>query len=223
MKCQKCHTENNKENKFCTNCGSELIQNHNDLISCPHCGTENERRNNFCVKCGNSIKPVHENPNNRQSSRNNGKNPKRIRHNKSNQRKNLNLFQEVKKHKIVVTAVLALFVFLIFKSVPKTESYNNARLPSQNNYNSLTANVNTDNRVTEIADKFICSCGKCTDSLEICNCDKATEERNYIKEELNKNISENGIVISVANKYGMLKSKYEKKYKVDKSKLYYEL
>ncbi|MGA8264822.1 MAG: hypothetical protein WB779_10305 [Ignavibacteriaceae bacterium] len=124
---------------------------------------------------------------------------------------------------MVITAVLALFLFLIFKSVPKTESYNNVRPPSQNNYNTLTANVNTDSKVTEVANKFVCSCGECTDSLEICNCDKATAERNFIKEELDKNISENGIVVSVANKYGMLKSKHEKKYKVDGSKVYYKL
>ena len=221
MKCQKCHTENNKENKFCTAYGSELIQN-NNTITCFHCGTENETSNNFCVKCGNDLKQKHNNHSPSSSNKDRNKRSKRIRHNMT-QHKNLNLFREVKKHKIVVTTVLALFVFLIFKAVPKTESYNNSRLPSQNNYNTLAANVNTDSRVTEIANKFVCSCGECTDSLEICNCNKAMEERNYIKKELDKNISEDGIVISVANKYGMLKSKYEKKYKVDKSKLYYEL
>lgn len=222
MKCQKCHTENNKGSKFCTNCGAELIQSHNDLISCSQCGTENERSNNFCVKCGCNLKQKHNNHSQNSSGKNSNKRPKRIRHN-TNAQKSLNLFQEVKKHKIIVTAVLALFVFLIFKSVPKTESYNNVPPPSQNNYNTLAANVNTDDRITEIANKFICSCGECTDSLEICNCDKAKAERNFIKEELDKNISEDGIVVSVANKYGMLKSKYEKKYKVDGSKVYYKL
>ena len=52
MKCHKCNTDNNKESSFCTNCGSELIQNNNS-ISCPNCGTENENTSNFCVKCGN--------------------------------------------------------------------------------------------------------------------------------------------------------------------------
>ena len=213
MKCKKCNTVNRNENKFCISCGAEL-QNDNTIF-CSGCGTENESTNNYCVKCGSSLS-------HKSSGKNRDKNPKRIRHNRA-QPKNLNLFQEIKKHKIIVTAVLALFMFLVFKSIPKTEEYNNIQLPSQNNYNALAANVNTDSRVTEIANRFICPCGDCKDSLETCTCDKATEERNFIKEELNKNISDDGIVISVASKYGMLKSKYEKQYKVDNSKVYYEL
>ena len=221
MKCHKCNTDNSKENSFCTNCGSELIQNNNS-ISCPNCGTENENTSNFCVKCGNNLTQRHNNHSHNSSSKNRNKRSKRIRNN-TNVQNNLNLFHEVKKHKIVVTAVLALFVFLVFKSMPKTEGYNNVKLPSQNNYNTLAANVNTIGRITEIANKFVCSCGACKDSLEICNCDKANEERNFIKDKLDKKISEDGIIVAVANKYGMLKGKYEAKYKVDQSKVYYGL
>jgi hypothetical protein len=216
MKCQKCNTYNSKGNRFCTNCGSELMREINS-ISCSNCGTENENTSNFCVKCGSNLKHQHNS-----SSKIRNKRPKRIRHN-INTQNNLNLFHELKKYKVVVAAVIALFAFLVFKSVPKTEEYNNAKLPSRNNYNSLAANVNSDSRITEIADKFVCSCGACKDSLEICNCDKAIEERNFIKDKLDKKISEDGIIVALANKYGMLKGKYEAKYKVDQSKVYYGL
>ena len=221
MKCHKCNTENSKENSFCTNCGFELIQNDNS-VSCYNCGTENENTNNFCVKCGSILTQKHNNHSHNSPHKNRNKRSKRIRHN-VNAQNNLNLFHEIKKHKIIVTAVLAVFVFLVFKSVPKTEEYNNVKLPSQNNYNTTAANVNTDSRLTEIENKFVCSCGDCKDSLEICNCDKANEERSFIKEKLDKKISEDGIIVALANKYGMLKGKYEAKYKVDQSKVYYGL
>lgn len=221
MKCKKCNTENNKENKFCTSCGAEL--HNNNIIFCPGCGTENETTNNFCIKCGNNLEPVQKNHSKKSSSKNRSKNPKRIRHNVVNQEKNFNFLNEIKKHKVLVTVVIAFFVFLIFKSIPDTKEYNNYNVPSQNNYVPLTSNVTTDTRVTDIANKFLCSCGDCKDSLEICNCDKAAEERNLIKEKLDNKVNPDRIVVTVANKYGMLKSKYESKYNIDRNKVYYGL
>lgn len=39
MKCNRCGTENNEENKFCTNCGNELLSENNPQeIICDECG-----------------------------------------------------------------------------------------------------------------------------------------------------------------------------------------
>ena len=46
MKCPKCQHENPEENKFCRECGTEL------LLDCPQCGAEVLADDKFCGKCG---------------------------------------------------------------------------------------------------------------------------------------------------------------------------
>lgn len=49
MKCPKCQTENPQKNKFCRECGAEL------LLGCPQCGAEVLAHDKFCGKCGNKL------------------------------------------------------------------------------------------------------------------------------------------------------------------------
>jgi len=59
-----------------------------------------------------------------------------------------------------------------------------------------------------VVSKFICGCGKCTDPLDVCTCDTASEERSFIQTEVAENISQEGIVLAMVDKYGGLKDKY---------------
>lgn len=61
--CQKCGKANNKKDKFCIYCGSELHHTirassqekaHLNVKRCTKCGAENELANKFCIKCGSS-------------------------------------------------------------------------------------------------------------------------------------------------------------------------
>ncbi len=49
MKCPKCQTENPQKNRFCRECGTEL------LLGCPQCGAEVLAHDKFCGKCGNKL------------------------------------------------------------------------------------------------------------------------------------------------------------------------
>src|SRR3989304_7096636 len=57
MICDTCGIRNSEENKFCTNCGEELISVDNDIHNiCNECGAENESENKFCISCGYKLK-----------------------------------------------------------------------------------------------------------------------------------------------------------------------
>ena len=49
MKCPKCQTENPETNKFCRECGINLLN------VCPHCGTEVLPQDKFCGHCGQAL------------------------------------------------------------------------------------------------------------------------------------------------------------------------
>ena len=75
--------------------------------------------------------------------------------------------------------------------------------------------------VYEIASKFVCSCQTCDElPLESCKCARAVEERQFIRDYLEQNQKPDDIVVTVANKYGWLKSEFASKYKVDQSKVW---
>ena len=49
MKCPKCQTENPQKDRFCHECGTEL------LLGCHQCGAEVLAHDKFCGKCGNKL------------------------------------------------------------------------------------------------------------------------------------------------------------------------
>jgi len=56
MKCAKCRFENPDDNRFCRECGEEL------LSACPECGVEILPGDKFCGKCGRNLKEPKEAP-----------------------------------------------------------------------------------------------------------------------------------------------------------------
>jgi|GEM_PF-3784184 cytochrome c-type biogenesis protein CcmH/NrfF len=76
-------------------------------------------------------------------------------------------------------------------------------------------------KVFEIASMFRCSCKKCpVESLEVCKCNRAIEERNLIRKctEQEENVIK--IVLTIAERYGFLKAEYANNYNVDKSQIW---
>lgn len=180
-------------------------------MKCNKCHTDNNNQNNFCVKCGNRLEL---------SSFRTGRTQKGQRHVRTKQPKTLNLKVEFMKHKVVVLAAIALFGYFAYQSLPHSDNYENFRAQYRNNYNTLTSNITTGGDVNNIASMFICSCGKCKDSLEICNCEKAVEERNFIKERIDKKVSNVNITVALAGEYGFMKSAYAKDYNVKDSQVF---
>ncbi|MCZ7616379.1 MAG: zinc ribbon domain-containing protein [Ignavibacteriaceae bacterium] len=56
MICNTCGVNNKEENKFCINCGEELVETESTSgNNCPNCGAENNEDNKFCISCGHQL------------------------------------------------------------------------------------------------------------------------------------------------------------------------
>lgn len=76
-------------------------------------------------------------------------------------------------------------------------------------------------KVFKIASMFRCSCKKCPiESLEVCKCNRAIEERNFIRKYTEQEDSVGKIVQTIAKHYGFLKAEYANNYDVDKSQIW---
>lgn len=76
-------------------------------------------------------------------------------------------------------------------------------------------------KVFKIASMFRCSCKKCPiESLEVCKCNRAIEERNFIRKYTEQNETLDKVVVAIAERYGFLKAEYASNYDVDKSKIW---
>ena len=206
MKCKKCNAENNEDNKFCIECGAELIfeKSHNTKF-CPSCGFKNKKEAAFCSNCGNSFSQ-HKAGSSRKKEASRKKSGKSVK----KQQKVLNFSNLIKEHKFISIAAVVLLIFLVYQSIPHTNEYTNLDNSSALAESSI-ADVMSDSVATSIVSKFICSCGKCTDPLDVCTCETASEERSFIHAEVAKNISAKGVLLAVVNKYGGLKDKFSPK------------
>lgn len=203
MKCTRCNTENNNESKYCTKCGNKL---ENDEICrmtfCPTCGSENDKTARFCSNCGYNLKIMNNTP------------PRKVKSNQKSKKQNrerpkvLHFSGIIKEHKIITGAVVILLVFLIYQSVPQNDEYNNqAYIPS--GVNGSLVNAISDSITAAVIKNFDCACGECNDPLDVCTCETAAEERRFIQSEAARDISAEGIITAVKNKYGGLKASTE--------------
>ena len=209
MICNKCGTSNDIGNNFCSSCGADLSEQINTSQNvCPTCGNKIEKSDKFCSKCGTNLKrSTAEHYKHTKGNSKKHKSKKPIQRDVK-QPKTLNFGQEIKKHKIILTAVVIVALFFVVKSFHSdNEGYrNNIQLPSQTNNISLTNNAKVEKQFTEVADKFICSCDKCEDPLTECDCDVAKNERNFIQDQLEKNKTVNTVTSEVIERYGHLKT-----------------
>jgi len=223
MKCSNCGAQNKDNNKFCVNCGVKLEKQQNPSSKyCPECGTENQLKNKFCINCGSELN-IRQNQNFEKKSSDTYKRKQHKPHQRRRYavEKDPSLIEDIKKHKVISAAVIIIAGYLIFQLIPQ-EPKLNTNIPSRYQQNNIPVNRGND-KLNEIASKFVCSCGTCGElSLETCSCPTAEEEHALINTMLSQNISVDEIVVAVANKYGWLKSKYSSQYQqIDKSKVWF--
>jgi len=234
MICNSCGANNNEENKFCTNCGEELTAVENiSQNACPNCGEENDEANKFCVSCGKQLIRKEDAINNNLQHKKMGIHPDKVgkskkqilresksRLKRNRERKTFNLknlkFLWITVGIVIGSIIIAAAFDLIFNN------YLGKKAPTSRD-EQKSANPIVEAKVYEIASKFVCSCGTCNEeSLEVCACERAVEERQFIRDYLEQ--STNGgqkpddIVIAVANKYGWMKAEFASNYKVDPSR-----
>jgi len=224
MQCNKCGIDNSAENKFCINCGAKLKnQIWIDKSICSLCGVHNLPSNNYCISCGESL--VNEKPSNdrRTLTQTNYHNKKNVAYKKNtihqsqkSKRELTNKTLGMKPLLIGVSVIaLTLLVVVVFDSSFKKD------VDSQYPIETKSTNPLVEAEVFNIASKFVCSCGSCNEeSLEICKCERAIEERQFIRAFLEQNQKPDDIVIAVANKYGWMKANFASSYNIDPSKVW---
>lgn len=123
---------------------------------------------------------------------------------------------QVKAFLQLISYILICFIFittLVFLFPARTSKHNHIEKKS-----SKPAN---EEKVINIASMFICSCPECKmESLEICKCNRAIEERNLIRKCTEQKETVNKIVLTIAERYGFLKAEYANNYDVDKSQIW---
>ncbi len=197
MKCKICNTENNNENKYCKKCGSELKPGQSDITFCPSCGCENTKAASLCENCGSKLQRISSYPQGKLSGRKQGKS-------KKNKPEDLRLSKVIREHKVISAAIIILLGFLVYQSIPKTVGHNDSYYEPAGVKGSIVS-IMSDSISAAVVKSFDCSCGDCNDSLEVCTCSKAAEERTFIQRKAAQKLSVEGIITAVNNKYGGLK------------------
>ncbi len=233
MKCNKCEFENesspggmHSQNKFCTNCGNELTDTFREAesIECSNCGFNNLSSNSFCVNCGTRLntnrsfeetKLVEKDHRKAQSK----KFAKASLRQKKKPKVKTDVFRKESKGLRTIGIYTLVVIGFLLIVVVVDSLFNKSDKKGNKLVEEFSNNPAIELRVREIASKFICSCGTCGEqSLEVCSCDRAIEERKVIRDYLEKAKTEEEIVKAVANTYGWLKSQYASAYKVEQSR-----
>ena len=220
MICKRCGTGNADDNKYCTNCGNELTKENKSFKNiCRSCGSENDPINKFCTVCGEKL-IVRENIKNEHGKQ------KHQHHNKNNKRNNNSyaLFKKNKKSAGMAVGVKPLLIAagVLFISLLTVALLNNWFVKNDDDLypkESKSSNPVVEAKVFDVASKFVCSCGSCGEiSLEKCKCATAVEERQFVRDYLERKNKPEDIVVALADRYGYLKAEYAKEFKVDSSK-----
>lgn len=225
MQCIKCGIDNSAENKFCINCGNELtLMNQPEINICESCGSENDPTSKYCTVCGEKLKDlVHtkneytkQNFQHRQKD-NKWKNKNKVHSSSITNRKYSGMTIGVKP---LLITIGVLFISLTLVAVANKWFIKS----EEDRYPTETKSINpiVEAGVFDIASKFVCSCGTCNEeSLEVCKCATAVEERQFIRDYVERNQKKEEIVFALASKYGFLKSQFAGEFKqVDKSKIF---
>ncbi len=217
MKCKSCGLDNDEGNKFCINCGELLNSLKQHKVSCSRKSLERP-------KAGSKDKRNRHKSNKKNSHKSSRKNSFGSKSFFTTGKKNYHTLKGKANGLKPIWITLGVIIFAIFMALSFDDMFH--RYPENKNYSgsevkSISPAIEA--AVTEISSKFICSCltKECAaTSLEVCKCDIAQEERQFIRENLQENKKPAEIVIAVAKKYGVLKPKFASKYNVKPGEVY---
>ena len=158
---------------------------------CNKCGSPNSNDANFCESCGTQLSKTKTVHNNKKRSGAKFRNTKKE--------------SSVSIKSLWIGAAVIVAGFLIYSIVNTNSSRDYTASNAINNFNTGSPAVEA--KVYEIASKFVCGCGSCgEESLEICDCNFAIQEKQYIRTMVQNSEVDASIVSAVNNKYGGIKS-----------------
>lgn len=200
MICNSCGKDNKEEARFCAICGSELknAEGTRHTSPCSNCGFENEHNAKFCAKCGISFTRPH--PESEHKDHHQAKLPK-----KKEKRVDTRLKWNPA---IVVLLILAGVSALI--SIPFIEGHQPGQTVRPEPVTEQRSNDPAiEAKIRQIAEHFICSCGSCGEQpLDVCRCNTAVKEREFIRSALQSGLKEQQIIASVNSTFGWMKPEY---------------
>ncbi len=205
--CDNCGNSNPDEIKFCAECGSNLYDKRpNDAFICPKCGIKNNSRSLFCLNCGSELMKKQIISDNDISKRKTNRNRSQKVHNQKTHNhkkiKNSRTSSLLKTKSIWIITLIIIFSVAVAGSLDLLfHKYNPVR-PVIVEKQSIDPSISS--KVYEVASRFRCTCGKCNDSLNVCDCEKAVTERNFIIKDLEKGKKPEQISKEINEKYGGL-------------------
>lgn len=169
---------------------------------CKQCEAENREEVRFCANCGIEMKRPHHQLSHKHHHEQ--KPPK-----KKEKREDTRL----KWHPALVGLLIigAVTIFLTILYITGNPPGRKLQPPPVIEQRSTDPEIEA--RVIEVASKFICSCGTCGEQpLDICTCNRAVEERQFIRNYLQAGQTNEQIIAALNNVFGWIKPEFASLY-----------
>ncbi len=202
MSCKECGFNNKENSRFCANCGIQLETAVETQLRrpCPACDFRNKPGSIYCGGCGAELRS-HEREHHRKHGRHQEQTKRKARRELRTSR-----FHPLMVGIFVVGGFILLFLVLDSKTGIRELERPVPVVEARSNNPALEA------RVTEIASKFICSCGTCGEQpLDVCACNTAVQERQYIRTSLQSGQSVGKVALAVQENFGWVKPEFSAK------------
>lgn len=171
-------------------------------MKCQKCGNQNDADAKYCEQCGSYLL---DNSSKRSSIKNRNKKRENIYNSESKNNSLMPIVTSLLSLKsvwIIISVILfALLLVGLYSSNNNRYNQDNDRFIDQRSDNPVV-----EAKVFEIASNFVCECGNCNEeSLDICKCNYAVDERKFIRDYLEQNKNTADIITAMVTKYGGLK------------------
>ncbi len=209
MKCNQCGAENPHGALFCASCGSPLRRKESldreplpagHTVPCRICGVENLSADRYCRSCGGELRGFH------------AKHRSHQRHHSREKRREARLrglhFRWTPAT-IAIVLIGGVVVFIGFMEL----AVKKPPLPPVRFIETRSGDSVLEATVYQVASKFVCSCGTCGEKpLETCTCDRAAQERQFIRTALQAGQTLEQVIAAVDATYGWMKPEYAAMY-----------
>ncbi|MDP2884728.1 MAG: zinc ribbon domain-containing protein [Ignavibacteria bacterium] len=202
MTCEECGHENKEDSQFCANCGAKLDKSMEGRQPgmCTACNFKNKPDSMFCGGCGARQQSHHH-----EHRRKHEHHLKQLK-GKARGDERKSGFRPLTVGLFIVGGVILLVLALDSKTGIQEQERPIPVVESKSNDPAL------ETKVLDVASKFICSCGTCGEqSLDVCSCNTAVEERQYIRASLQSGQSVDQVAVAVGDKFGWVKPEFSAK------------
>ncbi|MBF8295268.1 MAG: hypothetical protein HW389_1813, partial [Bacteroidetes bacterium] len=167
------------------------------LRTCPACDFRNKPDSIYCGGCG-ARQRSHYDEHRRRHEQHRKQSRGKAQHNERKSR-----FHPLLVGSLIVGGVILLVLALDSKTGIQEQERPIPVVESKSTDPAL------ETEVLDVASQFICSCGTCGEqALDVCSCNTAVEERQYIRTSLQSGQSVDQVAVAVGDKFGWVKPEF---------------